>query len=347
MNKQPVERTILILKGLPASGKSTYAKELATKPEWKRVNKDELRAMIDNSHWSKTNEKFIVEMRDMLISFAMLNGFNVIVDDTNFAPQHLEDIKKTVAMFNNDPDSKIGIATTSIEPLPHYTIKTIFFDTPLEVCFERNRNRNKKLKQAGLPALVTNGVIQDMYNRYLANGQVIVADDIITPPENEVEEVKAAVYVPPEGKPTCILVDIDGTLAHMNGKRSPYDWHKVGVDDLDEIVSNEVKHYWNRGHNNVMDETTEPKIIILSGRDGICRPETEEWLAKHSIQYDKLLMREAGDSRKDNIVKREIFENEIRNNYRVLFVLDDRNQVVDMWRNEVGLKVFQVAEGDF
>lgn len=38
---------LLVLKGLPASGKSTYAKELVNKG-WKRVNKDDLRAMIDD-----------------------------------------------------------------------------------------------------------------------------------------------------------------------------------------------------------------------------------------------------------------------------------------------------------
>ena len=342
MNKQPAERTILILKGLPASGKSTYAKELALDPMWKRVNKDELRAMLDNSHWSKTNEKFIVEMRDMIISFSMLNSWNVVVDDTNFAPQHLEDIKQAVAMFNNDPDSKVGLLTTSLDPLPHYTIKTIFFDTPLAVCFERNYTRNKKLKQAGLPALVTNRVIQSMYDKYI-DGQVIEADEVIKPTVEELEEAKSVKYVPPKDKPCCILVDIDGTIAHMNGKRSPYDWHSVGKDDVDETIAAIVRNYAARDINN--DEYL--RIILLSGRDAACRPETEQWLTDNKIPYDKLLMRAEGDSRKDNIVKREIFEAEIRNNYQVWFVMDDRNQVVDMWRNEVGLKVLQVAPGDF
>ena len=63
-----------------------------------------------------------------------------------------------------------------------------------------------------------------------------------------------------------------------------------------------------------------------------------------------LLMRSDGDNRSDYIVKKEIYEQNIRDWQDVLFVLDDRNSkkcpVVDMWR-EQGLTCFQVAEGDF
>jgi hypothetical protein len=57
-------------------------------------------------------------------------------------------------------------------------------------------------------------------------------------------------------------------------------------------------------------------------------------------------MRDIYDSRRDSVVKREIFEREVRDRYHVVGVFDDRMQVVKMWR-ELGLTVFQVAEGDF
>jgi hypothetical protein len=57
-------------------------------------------------------------------------------------------------------------------------------------------------------------------------------------------------------------------------------------------------------------------------------------------------MRKTGDNRKDNIVKREIYENNILPKYYVEFVLDDRQQVVDTLR-DMGLQVWQVARGDF
>ena len=57
-------------------------------------------------------------------------------------------------------------------------------------------------------------------------------------------------------------------------------------------------------------------------------------------------MRPEGDSRKDSIIKREIFDAEVRDRWRITGVFDDRQQVVRMWR-QLGLTVFQVAEGDF
>jgi hypothetical protein len=58
-------------------------------------------------------------------------------------------------------------------------------------------------------------------------------------------------------------------------------------------------------------------------------------------------MRAPKDQRKDSIVKKELFEESVRNNYNILFALDDRNQVVDMWRKELGIKCLQVNYGDF
>jgi hypothetical protein len=57
-------------------------------------------------------------------------------------------------------------------------------------------------------------------------------------------------------------------------------------------------------------------------------------------------MRAAGDSRRDSIVKREIFDDRIRQVWHVKGVLDDRDQVVRMWR-DLGLTCVQVAPGDF
>ena len=56
-------------------------------------------------------------------------------------------------------------------------------------------------------------------------------------------------------------------------------------------------------------------------------------------------MRPKDDYRKDNIIKKEILD-KIRSQYNVLFAYDDRNQVVDMLR-ENGIKVFQVEDGNF
>lgn len=280
---------LLMLKGLPASGKTTYAKQLLTVGNWKRVNKDDLRAMLDNYRWSKQNEKFVLELRDKIISDALYRGLNVVVDDTNFNPKHEEDFLRIAEM------SRVG-----------FEVK--FFDTPIEDCIERDLKR---------PVSVGERVIRQMYNQYLKPA-----------PE---------VYTPPVGKPHAILCDIDGTLAHGIGTtRKPYEWEKVGTDTLDVAVREVLDSFSMAG----------VLIILMSGRDGSCRPQTEQWLKENFVPYNILHMRATDDSRKDYIIKKEIFEHSIRDMYKIDFVLDDRNQVVDMWR-QMGLKVFQVAEGDF
>lgn len=133
-------------------------------------------------------------------------------------------------------------------------------------------------------------------------------------------------------KPTAIMVDIDGTLAHMNGRRSPFDWEAVGQDDVDDVIADITNHY--------------DRVIIMSGRNSVCRAETKSWLDKHGIKYEKLVMRPAGDNRPDEAVKLELYRQHVEPYYEIAFVLDDRNKVVKMWR-ENGLKCLQVAEGDF
>lgn len=143
------------------------------------------------------------------------------------------------------------------------------------------------------------------------------------------------VYTPPVGKPHAIICDIDGTLAHMTG-RSPYDETRVLEDTLDEVVCGIMNVY-----------NPHRKIILLSGRHDTCRKDTERWLLENNVYYDELFMRRGDDDRKDNIIKKELFEEHLRDDYQIDFVLDDRDRVVNMWRNELGLKCLQVAEGDF
>lgn len=285
---------VLILKGLPASGKSTYAKKLVDKGDWKRVNKDDLRAMMDNSQWSKRNEKFVIKTRNDIILLALEAGFNVVVDDTNLHPKHESDIHELVRNWN-----KVNTEQA--------TVSTKFFDVPVDVCIERDLKR---------PASVGERVIRRFYNDFL--------------------KAPTDLYLPPENKPKAIIVDIDGTLAHNNSGRNIYDYAKALDDDFDEVVGDIVFEYAKNGY----------EIIVCSGREDDCRDVTEVWLEKHGIVFTELLMRKAGDFRQDSIVKRELFDQHIRDHYRVHFVLDDRNQVVDMWRG-LGLKVLQVADGNF
>ena len=80
-------------------------------------------------------------------------------------------------------------------------------------------------------------------------------------------------------------------------------------------------------------------------RPGV-REDTTSWLEQYNVPFEKLIMREDRDFRPDNEAKLDLYEKYIKGQYDVEFVLDDRDRVVKMWR-EQGLKVLQVAEGDF
>lgn len=137
-------------------------------------------------------------------------------------------------------------------------------------------------------------------------------------------------------KPTAVICDIDGTLAHMVN-RGPYDTSKYLDDEKDDFIHNLFS----------LLTIGEVARIIVSGRSDEFKDVTEKWLKTHGISYDHLYMRPAGDMRNDAIVKKELYEKYIEPKYNIKVVLDDRDRVVDMWRNQLGLRVLQVADGNF
>lgn len=284
---------VILLRGLPASGKSTFAKDLVSKDNsYVRVNKDDIRSMI-SLPWSKESEKLVIDIRDESIKSALARGKNVIVDDTNFHPKHIE----RVIEIANELSVKFEIKD---------------FDTPIWTCLERDDLRSNPVGAK---------VIWGMYRSYIA------------PKINE-ERIKIAEKAL-NSKRKAILCDIDGTIAHFNG-REPFDYSKVKEDHCDTVVKDIVQKYAKDGFN----------VIIVSGREDSCRKDTEEWLLRNNIPYNILLMRKAGDSRSDDIVKAEIYRNGIESGYDVFMVLDDRNRVVNTWR-ALGLKCLQCEYGNF
>jgi hypothetical protein len=215
----------------------------------------------------------------------LLNGYDVIVDDTNFEKKHIEQIAKVSALNN---------ATVILKKI----------ETDLDTCIERDLKRQNSVGEK---------VIRSMYNKYIKKIETVEYDP----------KLKDA-----------IIVDIDGTLAHST-HRSMYEWDKVGEDRKDLVISEIVDKY-----------LQDYFILIVSGRDGACKDITEKWLRNNKIFYNELYMRPIGDNRKDTIVKEEIYNNYIKGKYNIKFVLDDRNCVVEKWR-DLGLRCLQVADGDF
>ena len=283
---------LIMMKGLPGSGKSFAAKKMVNENHglYKRVNRDDIRMMIDNGKWSRSNEKLVKIIRDSIIKQSLSEGFNVIVDDTNLDPSlevHYKEIAKA-----HKADFQI-IDYTAVDK---------------NLCIARDLER---------PNSVGSKVINRMYNQYLAH-----------------KETPQVI----EGAQNAIMCDLDGTLALFPGK-DPYE-----RDFTKDIVNEPVRKILDMFAR--LDEYETYKFIMCSGRKDKFRDQTKQWLDENEIPCDLLYMREGEDDRKDSIVKKEIYDNNIRGKYNVLFVLDDRDQVVQLWRN-LGLTCLQVAEGDF
>jgi predicted kinase len=306
--------TMIICRGVPASGKSTWAKAwLAEKPlERVRVNRDNLRWTlgIKEGVGTQEQEREVTYWQNAMIERALEQGKDVVVDNTNLRAKFVKDLMRQAYKHGAYVEFK---------------------DFPISLADAKERDHLRALANE---RNVGPQVIEMFFEKF-------VGKDGKLPPEPVVqfdEPVKFRPYKEQVGLPHCVIVDIDGTLAHMEDKRGPYDTHLYHVDRFDDLIASIVYSYTEWGAN--------ADIILLSGRSEDFRNETEAWLEYYDMKYENLYMRPTGDSRNDAIVKDELFEKHIAGKYNVDFILDDRNRVVEMWRAK-GLKVLQVADGDF
>lgn len=288
------ELKVIITKGLPASGKSSWADEfIKDNPNFVKIEKDNIRndfrLFKDGKYVHKRGDEAIVlKERDRLIRQALARGQSVISSDTNLAQKHVTQISN-IARQND--------ATVEIKS---------FLDVPLKELIDRDKKRESSVGEQ---------VIRRMFH-------------------TQVKKMPTFLKYDPN-LPFVVICDIDGTLTNGPKDRSPYEWHKVGQDELNIGVAHMLDGV------KVIDYA---KVFIFSGRDGVCRPETEEWLERHDIEYDLLVLREPGDQRSDVIVKTEMIEKYIKDKYNVLIYFDDRVGVSNMLRDVYGINVAQIGD---
>lgn len=303
---------LTITRGLPGSGKTTYAEAWVRQDPARRVriNRDALRAMIhfDQRNSIHETEQAITKVSHDLARTYLRKEFDVIVDDTNLRQRHAREW-----------------ATLANVVGAEFEVKDLT-QVPLETVLAQNLQR---------PAdkVVPEKAIREMSTKFL-NGRPLPHPEADMPAAEEWEP-----WEPTDGLEDVYLVDIDGTIA-LCGDRDIYDGSKVHLDTVNEPVAHIVQFLALMGH----------RIVFMTGRSQEYETETVQWLADHEFigrfMKTELHMRPAGDKRKDSTVKHELFNEYIRGKYNIAGVFDDRKQVVDMWR-AIGLTVFQVAEGNF
>lgn len=300
--------TLVLTRGLPASGKSTYAEAwVAEDPNNRaRVNRDDLRfATYGQYVLPSIQENNITTAQHAQVTALLAGGVNVIVDDTNLRAATVRDFY-TIA-------DKIGSVVEFVD-----------FETPVDECVRRNAIR---VSRGGRD--VPEDVIRGFASRYTRKGKLPAI------PERLDKAPNVLPYDNDPELPRILICDLDGTMAHNATNRGFYDWPRVGEDDLVQSVHDVVNAL----------AATGVGIIFMSGRDAVCRPETTEWLRKHNLPVDRLYMRPEGSMEPDQKVKLDLFNEFIRGKYHVTAVFDDRLSVSRLWHS-LGLPLFRVGDPD-
>ena len=293
---------IILTVGAAGSGKTTWAEEYVIDRmvenkdvKWSNLNRDEVRfELFCNGQRDWTKYKFKKANENKVTEIIGLK--------THFAIKHRVNI--IVSDTNLNPDIRNKWSKLAEEN--DYDYEEVSFEVPWVELVKRNIQR-----EGGIATKVLRQQFLRM-EEYLGRKK----------------------YVPDTTKPKAVIVDVDGTVADMEGIRKPYEWHKVIRDKPRTMVLSMVRGLQKEGY----------KIIFLSGRDGVCHDDTLSWLHMHFGQFDKFLMREQDDMRKDFVIKEELFWT-VADQYNIIGAIDDRHQVLRLWE-ELGIEnVINVNRG--
>lgn len=253
------------------------------------------------------------------------NGYNFPKDEQKVVQERDRQIRKALSSGKNVVSSDTNLAQKHIRQMQtiarqydaDFELDDSFLSVPIATLIERDRNRENSVGEA---------VIRKQFHEFVKKMPTFLQ------------------YNP--NLPWCIVSDVDGTLTNGPKNRSPYEWHKVGNDEINLGVAKILD-----GVRILNLSGVDPvKVFLFSGRDDVCRPETEDWLERNDIEYDALYMRphdrvdEHGNQVNDAIIKEELLLEHIKGKYNILFWLDDRPRVCRMLRDVYGINV--IARGD-
>lgn len=303
--------TLTAYRGLPGCGKTTEAERVlaeAAPGTLARCNRDTYRQMLHGRphHGDRACEDQVTIAQHAAIERLLRAGVDVLVDDTNLRVRNLRNLAEIAWRCGAD-----------------FEVRD-FTDVPLEDCIRRDAQRSGH-------AHVGEDVVRALYRKFLAGRELPL------PVPQPTDRLTGRPYVPDLTKPAAVMVDVDGTVALHDGVRDPYDTSLYHLDLPNTPVITAVNAMFLTGH----------EVLFCSGRDEDFRDVTEKWLAEHvRIPHAGLFMRPAGDRRRDDVVKLELFDAHIRDRFAVKCVFDDRDRVVQGWRS-IGLTVLQCADGAF
>lgn len=296
---------LILARGLPGSGKSTWAKQWVEEdPENRlRVNRDNIRWILFKQYYlspdahgtTQEKEAHVTHVQNNMVHKGLREGKQVVVDNTNLDPRVFREFGKIATQYG-----------------AHLTNKD--FPVDIEECIRRNNARDR---------VVPEHAIRGMMKNYLGpNGEFhLFPGTYPTKPFTMPEEIKDA-----------IIFDMDGTLVNVNslvqkymkGKYRNFDrFHRDSLWAPPHVEVLQMAH--DAAENNI-------PVIITTARKEVYREVTQAWLDKHGVQYENIFMRKSDDNRPDVEVKTDILE-EINKYYNIVHAVDDRREVIDLWKS--------------
>jgi len=137
------KKIVKVLRGLPASGKSTIAKELVKKHGYIRINNDDLRESFYNGRkFDKHDESLITNVREAIIENSLKAGYNIVLDNLNLHPKHIEWVENKLKEY------------------PEFSLEVVDIKEEPEVCLIRDGQREKPVGAK---------VIMDWYTKFVSS----------------------------------------------------------------------------------------------------------------------------------------------------------------------------------
>jgi predicted kinase len=319
---------LVIMRGLPASGKSTIAATLAAQGHV-RVCKDDIRSMLRITHGVDESTVHALSVASVRTALGLRRP--IVVDCTHIRERDVAELVK-LAQQRGD-----------------ITVKTHVMRVGPTECIERDAKRIGTARVGEEP-------IMRMWKQSGWQGSGYPPDTtLVIPPRFERRAAQLD-----EQLPVAFICDLDGTAAII-GDRSPYDASRCDIVDspcpavvrtTSALIRDGLVPIFVSGRSELHRDATE-RFIEKHYPYANFPATTNNTLAQllPPIEFGAavphlLHMRSASDQRPDDMVKADIYASEIYGKFNVIVVFDDRLNVVRFWRS-IGLTVMQLDDREF
>lgn len=307
---EKIIKKLILTRGIPGSGKSTWAKSWVNEdPEHRiRFNWDDMRNMM-GPYWVPSREPINKHILWAAVNSAAYNDrpYDIVIDNMNLNPKDWKQYEDWVLNYNNSLNSE--------ETNTQYVLEFKDFFIPVEECVKRDSMRINPIGEK---------TIREIYNKYRHFIQT-----------TNVEKYVNNLVKPDPDKPYCVVIDMDSTMCFNTNKRP---WYGEGA--AEEMI-NDIENFG--VCETVWALMQEYPIIVATGRDTSQEEVTRKWLSQHRIDPVKYYFRTEGDYRKGTEIKKEQIE-KIMKDYNILVIFEDSEPIVQMYR-DMGLTVLQPNKG--